>query len=244
MSIVPTNVSFEEWVRHIFAHPVERKEWYWAEDVDSEPYELDPVRLVAHTTHLCEQSATVLAPFTDAQVDQGFWFLVGAPSELHVLGADVVPLPDRLRCIRSIFILFEQCFATRCTPHLSHTLSHRDEPGIGPLNLSCYMWWDLLHGLIVMHQDSNLSHQITIYERPQDFNRNAIDEACISVMESILEIPSVACQESAIHGLGHWGRFRQDRCHPVIMAFLERHPDVSPELRPYAWKAQSPKGVL
>ena len=240
MSKVPTNVPFEEWVSQIFAHAVEREGWYWAEDVDSEAYELNPVRLVAHTTQLCEKSASVLAPFTDAQVDQGFWFLVGSPSELDVLGADVVPLPDRLRCIRSIFSLFEECFAIRCTSHLSHM----DESGVGPMNSICYMWWDFLWHLITQWRDAEFLRQIPVQYQLRATDQDVIDAACISVMESILEIPSIACQESAIHGLGHWGRFRPERCHPVIAAFFERHPDVRPELRRYALKAQSPKGVL
>lgn len=238
MSRIPTNVSFEEWVRCVFDHPVARDEWYW--EIDTDAFELDPVRLVAYSTLVFEESAEALAPFTDEQVDQGFWFLIGATSELDVLGADVVPLTDRLRCIRSMFILFEQCFAGRCTPSLSHI----DEQGAKPMNSICFMWWDLLWHLVTIHerlQASDLRHLIPIQARMQTSHRDEIDEACIAVMELTLELPSIACQESALHGLGHWGESRQERCHGVIASFLQRHQDVRPELREYALQAQEAK---
>lgn len=235
MSRVPTNVSLEEWVRRVFEHPVAREAWYW--EIDSDSFELDPIRLIAYSTGLFEESGKLLAPFTDEQVDQGFWFLVGSPSELDVLVADVAPLPERLRFIRSIFTLFEQCFAPRCTPYLSHI----DEQGVGPVNSICYMWWDLLWHLITRWRDPGLSSQISVEYRLQDSNRDEVDEACISVMELTLELPSVACQESVLHGLGHWGKFRQERCRRVIASFLQRHQDVRPELRKYALQAQEAK---
>lgn len=239
MSTVPTNVSFEEWVRCVFDHPVDREAWYWADDDDA--FEPNPVRLVAHSTRLFEQSAEVLARFTDEQVDQGFWFLVGAPPELDVLCANVVPLPDRLQCIRSMSALFERYFAVRCTPHLCHLLKRKDEPGVGPLNSSCFMWWDLLWHPIELWRDPGFANQMPVEYQLQVANEEEIDEACIAVMESILELPSIACQESALHGLGHWGSFRQERCRGVIASFLQRHPDIRPELREYALHAQEAK---
>lgn len=237
MSRVPTNVLFEVWVRHVFDHAVARisEAWYW--EIDSETFELNSMRFVAYATKLFEESAHVLAPYTDEQVDQGFWFLVGATSELDILCSDVVPLPDRLRCIRSIFRLFEQCFARRCTPHLSHIT----EEGVGPMNSICYMWWDLLWHLITIWRDETFSRQFPEESRLHQANIGEIDEACISVMESILELPSIACQESALHGLGHWVGFRQERCRDVIAAFLKRHPELRPELREYAVRAQEAK---
>ena len=239
MSKVPTNVSFKEWVRCVFDHPVEREAWYWA--VDSEAFELNPVRLVAHSSRLFAESASALAEFTNEQIDQGFWFLVGSPTELDVLCSEGVPLPDRLQCIHSISMLFEQCFAVRCTPHLSHLLSRKNDQGVGPLNSSCYMWWDLLWHPIALWRDPSFSSQIPVAYRLQRANEDEIDEACISAMELILELPSIACQESALHGLGHWGKFRHERCRGVIASFLQRHPAIHPKLREYALKAQEAK---
>jgi len=239
MSRVPTNVSFEEWVRCVFDHSVEREAWYW--EIDNDTFEPNPVRLVAHSSRLFAESVAALAAFTDEQIDQGFWFLVGSSTELDVLCSDGVPLPDRLHCIRSIARLFEQCFAVRCTPHLSHLLSRNDEQGVGSLNSSCYMWWDLLWHPIALWRDSGFSSRMPVAYQLQVANEDEIDGACIAVMESILELPSIACQESALHGLGHWGKFRQERCRGVITAFLQRHPDIDPKLREYALKAQESK---
>ena len=212
---IPTNIPFEEWVRYVFDHPVVKPEWYWGGDADS--LDLDQAKLILYITQLFSRSAEVLSAFSDAQVDQGFWLLVGAPSELQILGEATLPITDRVCCIDSILVLFRDCFARRCTNHLSHI----DKPGVGPLNSSCYMWWDI----IPLHGD------------PEDASRRQIDDACLTVMQKTLEIPSVACQESALHGLGHWACYYGERCSQIIATFLQRHPDLGSEVRDYATKA-------
>jgi hypothetical protein len=100
------------------------------------------------------------------------------------------------------------------------------------------MWWDLFWHLFALWRDPDFVRKIPEPYRLQVANENEIDEACISVMETTLELPSVACQESALHGLGHWGEFQKERCRGVIASFLERHQDVRPGLRKYALQAQ------
>ena len=56
-------------------------------------------------------------------------------------------------------------------------LGHMDEGGA--LNGICYMWWDLGWYFIP-------------------------DPDMLAMLRSILAIDHVACQESALHGLGHW----------------------------------------
>ena len=201
----------------MFEHPVTEPAWHWDEDVDSA--ELEPQRVIAYATRLFESAGKLLAPYTEAQVNQGLWFLVSeGVSPLCALLDASVPLEQRVRCIRSISKVFEQCFLVRCTPHLSHL----DEPGAGALNPVCYMWWDIF----------------PFSGQPEDASRREIDEACLSVMESTLQLPSVACQESALHGLGHWGFYYESRCQSIISAFMQRHHDLRPELQNYAARAK------
>jgi hypothetical protein len=215
MARISTNVPFEKWVRHIFDHAVTDPAWYW--DVDADSVELDPNRLVSYTTQLFSRSTETLSPFTDAQVDQGLWLFVGATAELHVLLDTTLPLDDRVCCIDSIATLFKDCFAQRCTAHLSHI----DEPGAGPMNSICYMWWDIF----------------PFTGHPEDASQKQIDDACLAVMQKTLEIHSMACQESALHGLGHWVPSYGDRCRKIIASFVQKHPELRSELRDYAMKA-------
>ncbi|MGA2280679.1 MAG: hypothetical protein ABSG80_10300 [Verrucomicrobiota bacterium] len=217
MNEVLTELSFNEWVRHIFDHPVTEPAWHWDENADHA--ELEPQRVVAYATELFQRAGELLAPYTDAQVNQGLWFLISeSSSPLYALTEASIPLEQRVHCIRSISKLFEQCFVARCTPHLSHL----DEPGAGALNSICYMWWDIF----------------PLRGQPEDTARREIDEACLSVMEATLQLPSVACQESALHGLGHWGLYYKNQCQSIISAFLQRHRDLRPELQRYATRAR------
>ncbi len=217
MGKILTELSFADWVRHLFDHPVINPEWYWDEDADAA--DLAPQRVIAYTTELFERAGDLLSPYSDAQANQGLWFLIwegGSP--LYALADVDIPIEDRVACIRAIRCLFEQCFVPRCTPHLSHC----DEPLPGPLNGVCYMWWDIF----------------PLTGQPEDATRREIDAACLAVMESTLELPSVACQESALHGLGHWGLSYEERCQSIVSDFIQRHLDLRPELLAYAGRAK------
>ncbi len=217
MGKVLRSLSFDEWVRHMFDHPVAEPAWYW--DTDADCAEVEPARVITYTGNLFERAGELLAPYSDAQADQGLWLLIGqGSSPLYALTEASIPLEQRLHCIRSISTVFEQCFVPRCTAHLSHL----DEPGTGVLNSVCYMWWDIF----------------PLCGEPKDTARHEIDEACLSVMETTLQLPSIACQESALHGLGHWGLSYEGRCQSIISAFMQRHEDLRRELREYAAQAR------
>ncbi len=215
MSKVFTGLSFDAWVRHLFDHPVTEPAWHWDEDADSA--ELPPQLVVAYATELFQHAGNLLASYTDAQANQGLWFLISeGNSPLYALNDASVPLEQRVNCIRSITTLFEQYFVPRCTQHLSHL--NETEPGTGALNMVCYMWWDIF----------------PLCGQPEDAARREIDEACLSVMKTTLQLPSLACQESALHGLGHWGLHYQEHCQSIISAFTQRHQDLCPRLAKYA----------
>ncbi|MCG6534354.1 MAG: hypothetical protein L7F78_06605 [Syntrophales bacterium LBB04] len=138
MARVLTNLTFEEWFRYLFDHPVIDPRWYW--DADRDSVELEPQRVVAYFTQLFEGAGELLAPYPDAQAEQGLWFLIGeCTSPLYALTDAAVLLKERLCCIRAIATVFEQCFVPRCTPHLGYL----SESGAGALNSVCYMWWDI-----------------------------------------------------------------------------------------------------
>ncbi|MBI3868257.1 MAG: hypothetical protein HY299_06960 [Verrucomicrobia bacterium] len=218
MGKVFTNPSFGDWIRQIFEHPVAHPAWYW--DVEADRADLEPQRVVDYAQRLFESAPDTLSPYTDEQANQGLWFLIGESSSplYDALTDSDVPPSASVSCIMSISSIFADYFVPRCTPHLSHL----DEPGSGPLNPVCYMWWDIF----------------PLCGEDHDPARREIDAACMSVMEATLELSSVACQESALHGLGHWGFSHEERCRSAIERFLGRDSNIRHELRAYALRAR------
>lgn len=217
MGKILTDLSFDDWVRHLFDHSVAKPAWYLDDDADTAAVE--PGRVITYATDLFARSAELLAAYADDQANQGLWCLISeVSSPLYALAEESVPLEQRANCIRSVSTVFEQCFVPRCTAHLSHL----NEPGAGALNSVCYMWWDIF----------------PLCGQPEDTARREINEACLSVMESTLQLPSIACQESALHGLGHWGLSYRGRCRSIISTFMKRHGNLRPELREYAARAK------
>jgi hypothetical protein len=126
-------------------------------------------------------------------------------------------LAVREGCVRSTGSLFRKLLFVRCSPHLSH----RDEPGRSPLNAVCYMWWDTM----------------PVYGGPVLADRQALHLAALETMAKILKFDSLACQESALHGLGHWYRIFPQQIDCLIDEFLLLHADARQELLTYARSA-------
>ena len=213
------NLRFEEWLSHVFDHPVDdhRNAWYW--DIDRDWWEEDSAETLHFMTRLFENAEDLFQPYSDAQLNQGLWFLASNACSSHMFALMNASLPwsARRRCIASIHQLFEQCFARRCSPHLSHI----DEPGANPLNAVCYMWWDI----------------IPLYGKPDDPEHREMDEAILQVMESTLQLDSIACRESALHGLGHWQHAYPRRVGEIIDRFSMRQPALPEKLREYMLNA-------
>jgi hypothetical protein len=209
-----TNLSFDKWLVHVFDHEVGGPQWYFA--VDAQYEETSTAVTVAYLTQLFEDPLPYVGSYSDEQLNQGFWYILsnGASDYMFALLDEQVPLEARQQGIRSFMHLFEKLFAVRCSAHLSHL----DEPGANPLNLACYMWWDIM----------------PIAAQPGVAARREIDEECLQVMESILSLDSLACQESALHGLGHWQHYYSQPVEKAIDVFIAAHPKLRPELLSYA----------
>lgn len=209
------NLTFDQWVTYVFDHPVEdlKNAWYW--DIDRDWWEETPAETIQFLTRAFENAAEVFRPYSDAQLNQGLWFIASNACSNHMFALldESVPWPAQQRCIASIHQLYEQCFARRCTPHLSHI----DEAGVGPLNMVCYMWWDIL----------------PFYGQPDVPARKELDQAILQVMESTLQLDSIACRESALHGLGHWQHYYPEQVGEIINRFSMRFRDLPKKLEAY-----------
>ena len=212
------DISFEEWVAHLFEHEVRKPEWYF--DLDAPYWDGDPETAVRYITQLFEDPGAYLEHFNDAQLNQGLWFLInGSCSDyIHAVHDESVPLESRLRCVQGIYSIFEKLFAVRCSPHLSYI----DEPGASPLNSGCYMWWDIF----------------PTWGEPGNPFRKKLDEMFLKVMEQTLPLSSIACQESALHGLGHWQLTYPTETARIVDAFLSSTPNLHEDLSDYAKAAR------
>jgi hypothetical protein len=133
-----------------------------------------------------------------------------------------VSVSDRLRAISAIYSLFDQLFQPRCAPILLHV----DEEGAKPLNSNCYMWWDSFPSVA----------------SPDDPHRLILHDAVLAVMEKILTLDSIACQESALHGLGHWQRDHPRLVESIVDRFLQSN--TAPDYRLVAYAQAARRGCV
>jgi hypothetical protein len=107
--------SFDAWVRHLFDHPAGGPQWFADPDA---PFWVGTADVtVSWVTRLFDDPLPVLAPYSDAQLGQGFCYLVstGASDCMFALLDASVPLDVRVRCLRATTTLFRRLFAARCT---------------------------------------------------------------------------------------------------------------------------------
>lgn len=211
-------VTLEQWIDYVFDHPVTEPAWHWSADAPN--LDLGAERTATVIAETFERGGELLARFSDAQLNQGFWFLISnsCSDSMFCLTDRAVPWNLRQRALHSFVPLFEQVMAARCSPHLSHL----DEQPANPLNSVCYMWWDI----------------IPIHGTPREPDRAEIDGEVLLVLQKLLAIPHDACQESALHGLGHWQIYYSE-ADRIIDEFLARSPSLRPELAIYASQAQT-----
>jgi uncharacterized protein YuzB (UPF0349 family) len=200
--------SFEEWISYIFDHPVTDPAWHW--DVDTEWNEDEHnAEVIAYMTELFENAGEVLKPYSNAQLNQGFWFLAcnSCSNHMYALLDEAIPWPQRKRCIQAMEQLFRQCFAQRCSPH-AFPEDLDGDPEVDVLNDTCYRWFDI----------------IPIHGRPDEITRQHVDDAFLETIERILYIENDACRESGLHGMDLWSLYYPLRVKDALERFVSQKP--------------------
>lgn len=212
------DLSFEQFVEFQFDHAVGAHPWQAISDHDW--WEPEPRTGIAYLTRLFANGLEVLAWFHDGQIAQGLTGLIDtmAVGDQPWMRDPAAPANERAAVWPAIARFFERVLAPRCEPSLGH-LATEAPPSI---NTVTYMWWDGFPG----------------FTNPDDPERANVDDAELGALERILQIDSVACQEAALHGLGHWVR-RESRCEAVIDRYLTAGKIAAPELISYAQSARS-----
>ena len=215
-----SHLAFQEWLEHAFGREIRIQQAPWYFDPDHDWWDPTPAQAITYLTRLFENAEPALEGFADRQIAQGLTYLVNtmASGDNGWFYSTEVPVGGRIRCVEAIAPFFERLFRQRCTPHLSHL----SEVDAGPLNGVCYMWWDVFPCL-ALTSDPNLP---------------ILHDAALNTMERILHLDSLACQESALHGLGHWQPKYEERVATIIDNFREASPETDPRLLTYAKSAK------
>lgn len=205
--------SFAEWREIVFRQDPGKVDPWWAslagDQIDH------PNHVVDYLLQLCGDPVGSLEGLNDTEIARGLEYLVnmqlgGCYRELYRWRVEV---ERAVACVQGIYTLFERIFAPRCAP----VLCHLSEPGAGELNGICFMWWDV----------------ISLRSSRDDGRDGLISAAMLDVLQRILALPSIACQESALHGLGHHFRAKA-----IVDAYVAANPGLRPELRAYAENAR------
>ena len=213
-----TDLSFEEFVEFQFGHAVNAHPWQMG--IDADWWQPEPRTGIACLTRLFADGASLLEYYHDDQIAQGLTGLVNtmAVGDQPWMRDAATPAAERAAVWHAIATFFHDVLAPKCAPVLGHNASES-----GPaLNGVTYMWWESFPG----------------FTNPDDPQRALVDDAELSCLERVLELGSVACQEAALHGLGHWVR-REPRCEAVIDRYLESGKAALPELVTYAQAART-----
>jgi hypothetical protein len=202
-------------VKYLFDRPLDAGDWYF--DDTHEDFKASDLELVVLATRVFETIGTIAQSFGEEQVCTGLRYVIN-PScgPIAYLYADVsIDASVRLRAISAMKIVFSDLFAAHLSgaqPFRSTSTNHR------PYASLCYMWWDLIprHGV------------------PRKGELDDLDRTIMATLASILEIDNAACQESALHGLGHWHSAKPDEVFQIVSGYERRSQNG---LREYAGDA-------
>jgi hypothetical protein len=216
-----TDLTYEDWLPYVFDHAVPFYEEAWYFEPEADWWRPEPEQAVDYLARLFENPELLADEYSDSQIAQGLHYLIdnGAGAYCQFLVDGSVPLEARTACIETFSTLFARLFQPRCEP----VLSHLDEPGGNALNRICYMWWDIA--------------PLGAVAKPS--TPDPIHDACLDVMRGTLALPNPACQENALHGLGHWAHAYPEFTAATIGGYLAANPQLRPELARYAEAARS-----
>jgi len=208
-------MNLAEFTKYLFERPTDGLEWYFRDE--HEDPSVAKELLVELVAGVFMQAASIGSQFSERQVCMGLRYLVNpssGPIAYRYLDASI-DFEVRKWAIASMRFVFSDLFAQK----LEGNGAYREHGGL-PLSYgeTCYMWWDMFprHGI------------------PRRADMEDVDSVICQTIGSVLEVDVLACQESALHGLGHWFSSRPDEVETAVKSFLPRVPFA---LQQYAFEA-------
>jgi len=180
------------------------KEWYWTTNYR---LDVDPQVQIAFMTKLFRRSGRLRRRFSEGQIEDGFWFMIGPGGQewfRDQLWNRDVPWQHRRACILSI-------------PHLYKGVFRRSVESID------FMLWDLLT------EDYRFDNLLPKW-KPET---NRVRRTMLEALAAQLRLPHLTAQYSALHGLGHIGL---PRARKILRTYLGK-PRLRSEYRRYAEEA-------
>jgi hypothetical protein len=182
--------SFDEFVKFLFDRevPIENESysallargetkkwnpWHWWTEVT-----FDAQQVSRYYSRLFRDPRFLLNKFSKQQLEEGFWAAQNDGFDCSVrslIWHTELPFPSREECVRSMFVLFRDLFATE------------------PLETSVYMWWD---SFCYDWHCGNRKRE----DGGEDFT---MQEVMFETLIDILALDSAICQSAALHGLSH-----------------------------------------
>ena len=205
--------TFDEFVDFLFdrelipvlqEQPAAAEPWYWHAEVT-----FDPMRVASFYILLFTAPRMLLERFSASQLEQAFWAIQSSNIECavtEVIWHPQIPFEIRESCVRSMLHLYELLFSD------------------ATLETSPNMWWDSLA------YDWHCGNR----SRANGGEDEAMQDVMFETLGKILQLPSVSCQEAAIHGLGH---LHHPGTSNLISAYLAQNPRIDENLREYALAA-------
>lgn len=208
-------------LRYLFDRPVpvgQEQEWYW--DDGHRAFDATPLEWTKFQTAIFANAAGDLRDFSDEQIGMGLRYLAdNGQSDVPFAAIDTsVPLDEAMRMMQAMPKLWQDCFG----PRLSSLHAPIGSGAGGRLGNICYMWFDIWY---------------TFY-RVRDLE--PWRDAVWRVLREILAMPEREVQISALHGIGHLGRYlsRQPAIDDEVKSFLKERVTDDQELRGYAEAAR------
>jgi hypothetical protein len=161
-----------------------------------------PPETVEQLTDLWLNAGELLAGYSDGQVAQGLRVLIDSSWSDYAFAINDQTVSDMARD-RCLRAIIH-VFSDVFAPRLALQSGKEQRPELDALDSLCYMWWDIFP---------------------------FIHATCLEVMRDSLQLDSVECWQSALHGLGHWHTSYPDAVERIIDDFLAQHPSLSVDLR-------------
>lgn len=179
-----------------------------------------PAQDLDYLTRLFSDPVGTLNGLSDEEIGIGLWSVVdsGGAGTALALNDTTLPLEDRIACVQQIRTLYRELFLPRCAERLGH-LSEES----GRLEMICYMFWDVA----------------CFGGAPGEREGNLLEDAVLDVLEDTLAFENAACQQGAIHGLGHRVRRHPERAPKILDHWLRTGNPRDPRLRAYAEAAKT-----
>lgn len=226
--------TFDEWVRIIFDDPASMPEWF-RDDEPTWNESANAATALAYMTRLFRDPWPLLKQFAPDRIGRGLYYLAsnGQSNYGVVFLHPSVPLAARTDGLLAIADLYAKLFSRVCSWKLTTT---SDQGPWSEAQNICYMWWDVFP-MFARTRHAEASVQAEVRNHWEE--HLAIEAACLRTMELTLQVDHPACQEGALHGLGHWTLDYPEVTQPIIDRFLASDRPIIDAIRRYATQARS-----